>query len=263
MMMDKVFSLYHTVNLSPWPFVISLNTFSFFICLIMMLNYKSVTILLISTLMLLFNTYLWWRDVNRESSFMGCHTSVVMNMVLMGMVLFIVSEIFFFFSFFWETLHSMLSLGVEFSFYWPPKGIKFFSASSVPLLNTIILLSSGITATYSHFLLLNKIFNKSLMYLVYSIVLGCYFTFLQGFEYYEASFTMADSVFGSIFFILTGFHGLHVILGTLFLFVSLFRFISFFTTSNHNLNFEMALWYWHFVDVVWLFLFLILYIWSN
>lgn len=254
---------FHLVNPRPWPFINSLNTFSIFSSIILLMNKKILVNLTTRLIILLFRLYFWWKDVHRESSYQGFHTSIIIKIIIRGIILFIISEIFFFFSFFWESLYYILVLDIEFSMIWPPKGVKFFDIITVPLLNTFILLRSGVRATYSHFLLINKDYNYSIIYLIITIFLGLYFTFLQWIEYKESFFTMSDSIFGSTFYLITGFHGIHVIVGTLFLIVSLIRFIKFSTISSHNLNFEIALWYWHFVDVVWIFLYLILYIWSN
>lgn len=166
-----------------------------------------------------------------------------------------------FFSFFWAFFHSALSPNIEIGQLWPPLGIKSFNPLDIPLLNTIILISSGITITWSHHSILNKNFKERTLRLLLTITLGIYFTILQLIEYKEAPFTIADSIYGSTFFIATGFHGLHVIIGTLFLFFTLIRIQYLHFSSLHHFGFEAAAWYWHFVDVVWLFLYLSIYWW--
>ena len=152
-----------------------------------------------------------------------------------------------------------MSPNVDIGSLWPPFGIKVFNPFQVPLLNTIVLVSSGIRVTWAHHSLIEGNFFQTTQGLAITVVLGLYFTILQGLEYFEARFTFADRVYGSTFFIATGFHGLHVIVGTLFLIVILIRHVKKEFRSSHHFGFEAAAWYWHFVDVVWLFLYLVIY----
>lgn len=170
---------------------------------------------------------------------------------------------FFFLRFFWAFFHRRLSPNVDIGRLWPPFGIKVFNPFQVPLLNTIVLVSSGIRVTWAHHSLIEGNFSQTTQGLAITVVLGLYFTILQGLEYFEARFTFADRVYGSTFFIATGFHGLHVIVGTLFLIVILLRHIKKEFRSSHHFGFEAAAWYWHFVDVVWLFLYLVIYWWGR
>ena len=170
---------------------------------------------------------------------------------------------FFFVRFFWAFFHRRLAPTIEVGSLWPPFGISVFNPFQVPLLNTIILISSGVRVTWAHHSLIVGNFTQTYHGLLITVVLGIYFTILQGLEYYEARFTFADSVYGSTFFIATGFHGLHVIVGTLFLIVTLFRHIKNEFRASHHFGFEAAAWYWHFVDVVWLFLYMVIYWWGR
>ena len=207
--------------------------------------------------------FFWCRDVVRESTFQGHHTKRAVQGLKMGFILFIVSEILLFFSFFWAFFHSSLSPAVEIGCNWPPLGINPLDPFSVPLLNTTILLSSGATVTWAHHSIVSGDRNEALSGLLCTVILGIIFTCLQVFEYIEAPFSIADSVYGSVFFIATGFHGFHVIVGTIFLFVCLIRLNNFHFTRTHHLGFEAASWYWHFVDVVWLFLYVCIYWWGS
>jgi len=166
---------------------------------------------------------------------------------------------FFFLSFFWSFFHSSLSPDIFIGQKWPCSGIKTFNPISIPLLNTIILLSSGISLTASHHYIILGKKKKSELFLFFTIILGIYFSIIQYVEYKEASFSIADSIYGSCFFIATGFHGIHVLIGTVFLTVCLFRIIKNHFSSYHHFGFESAAWYWHFVDVVWLFLYICIY----
>ena len=220
-------------------------------------------LLFTSLLFLIFMMFIWWRDVVRESTFEGNHTKSVEYGLRMGMVLFIVSEVMFFFAFFWAFFHSSLSPAIEIGGVWPPLGIETFSPWEVPLLNTLILLTSGATVTVCHNTLITGERTLAINSLIATILLAALFTGFQVFEYLHASFTIADSVYGSTFFMATGFHGFHVFVGTCFLSVCLFRLNANHFTREHHFGFEAAAWYWHFVDVVWLFLFVVVYWWGG
>nr|YP_009115386.1 cytochrome c oxidase subunit III [Myrmica scabrinodis]CEF49545.1 cytochrome c oxidase subunit III [Myrmica scabrinodis] len=252
---------FHLVTYSPWPIIISFSLFNNLISMINWFHHMNYYILLTFPPTLLC-AYQWWRDVTREATFQGCHTLDVYYGMRMGMILFIISEILFFFSFFWAYFHSSLAPDMEIGQLWPPYGIKPFNPFDIPLMNTIILISSGLTVTWSHHAMLNKNFKESKKSLFITIILGIYFTFLQLIEYMEAPFSIADSIYGSTFFMATGFHGLHVIIGTMFLFFCLLRMNKLHFSSKHHFNFEAAAWYWHFVDMVWLFLYISIYWWS-
>nr|QXF68483.1 cytochrome c oxidase subunit III [Hierodula zhangi] len=254
---------YHLVNYSPWPIMAALSIMVAMLGFIKFSYEFNEKLMFTGILILTLITIQWWRDVIRESTYQGYHTKEVMTGLRWGMILFIVSEVFFFVSFFWTFYHSSLAPTIELGSFWPPSGIIPFNALQVPLLNTTVLLASGITITWSHHGLLENNYNQATQGLIFTITLGLYFTALQLYEYYEASFTIADSVFGSTFFVATGFHGLHVIIGTTFLITCLLRMLSMHFTSNHHFGFEAAAWYWHFVDVVWLFLYISIYWWGS
>uniref|UniRef100_UPI00300328B8 cytochrome c oxidase subunit III n=1 Tax=Gonypeta brunneri TaxID=2909294 RepID=UPI00300328B8 len=254
---------YHLVTYSPWPIVAAASIMIGMMGFIKF-SYEYNEMLMFMGMMILILTIIqWWRDVVRESTYQGSHTKEVMIGLRWGMILFIVSEILFFVSFFWTFYHSSLSPNIELGASWPPMGITPFNALQVPLLNTTVLLASGISITWSHHGLLENNYNQAMQGLIFTIMLGIYFTALQLYEYYEAPFTIADSVFGSTFFVATGFHGLHVIIGTTFLVTCLMRMFLMHFTNNHHFGFEAAAWYWHFVDVVWLFLYVSIYWWGS
>ena len=213
--------------------------------------------------LVLYVMYTWWRDIVREGSFEGQHTGAVQDGLRMGMLLFIVSEIMFFFAFFWAFFHSSLAPVAEIGGVWPPKGIEVLSAWEVPLLNTVILLTSGASCTWAHHAIVAGERAQAIIGMIITLILAVFFTALQAFEYVNAGFTISDSVFGSTFFMATGFHGFHVIVGTIFLTVCYFRLIDYHFTKQHHFGFEAAAWYWHFVDVVWLFLFVTIYWWGG
>lgn len=219
--------------------------------------------MLLGFLALMLVIYQWWRDISREGTLQGLHSRIVELGLRSGMLLFIVSEVFFFLRFFWAYFHSSLSPNVEVGGLWPYAGVKPFNPLGVPLLNTLILLSSGVRVTWSHHALIRGNKTESILGLLITVILGIYFSLLQALEYYEASFTFADGVYGSTFYIATGFHGIHVIIGTIFLAVCLNRHKNKEFRKTHHFGFEAAAWYWHFVDVVWLFLYLVIYWWGR
>jgi cytochrome c oxidase subunit 3 len=206
--------------------------------------------------------FLWWKDLNNERV-IGYHTHKLEVSLRVAMLLFILSEVFFFLSFFWAFYDSSLAPTVELGIVWPPKSVIPLSVYSVPLLNTIILLSSGITVTWAHHSLINNYFNKTVVRLFITVLLGVYFLAIQWLEYNEAMFSISDGVYGSTFFMATGFHGMHVIVGTTFLFYVFVSLLSGTLLFNHHFSFEAAAWYWHFVDVVWLILFVSVYWWGR
>uniref|UniRef100_UPI00315DA0D0 cytochrome c oxidase subunit 3 n=1 Tax=Centrotypus assamensis TaxID=3038120 RepID=UPI00315DA0D0 len=254
---------FHMVENSPWPILTSMGLFSMTMGAINMF-YKSETKLL--TLGILITTLCmiqWWRDVIRESTFQGLHSKMVVKNMKMGMIMFIISEVMFFLSFFWAFFHSSLSPSVEIGMNWPPLNIKSFNPMSIPLLNTLILLSSGMSMTWAHSALLTKNFSQSIKSMALTITLGVYFSMLQLYEYYESSFTISDSVYGSVFFLSTGFHGIHVLMGSMFILTSMYRMKKLHFSSTHHVGFECSAWYWHFVDIVWLFLYISIYWWGS
>nr|UZT67495.1 cytochrome c oxidase subunit 3 [Ganaspini sp. ZJUH 20220007] len=253
---------YHMVTISPWPVLTSLSIFISMIGSIMMLNYKIYTLMLIGLMSIILCSYQWWRDIIRESTFQGMHTLILIKGIKLSMILFILSELMFFISFFWTFFHSALSPNIEIGSLWPPLNIKQFNPYQIPMINTIILLSSGITITWTHYSILNKNKFNSLISLLFTIMLGMIFTLIQMIEYNEASFSMNDSIYGSIFFMTTGFHGLHVIIGTIFLIITLMRLFNNHMTSFHHLGFELSAWYWHFVDIIWIIVFTLIYWWN-
>lgn len=248
---------------SPWPLLRSLGALSLTIGIVVLFHISRSTLLLESIFLLILIRAQWWRDVRREGRLQGLHTMIVQRGLRWGVVLFIVSEIILFFSFFWAFFHRSLSPRIEIGCQWPPVGITAINPFNVPLLNTLILLSSGATVTWSHHSLMEDNHDECYNGLYITVLLGIFFTLVQLLEYIESSFRVSDSVYGSRFFIMTGFHGLHVLVGTCFLIVTLYRLYIGELRITHHLGFEAAAWYWHFVDVVWLFLYICVYWWGG
>ena len=256
---------YHMVDPSPWPILVSFSLLYLTTSAVMYMHgYPNGGALLsLAFIVTLSGMTLWFRDVITEGTLLGHHTKEVTKGLTLGIVLFIISEVFAFLSVFWAFFHSSLSPAIEIGGTWPPQGIVALNPFAIPLLNTFLLLSSGAYVTYGHHALIHGNRKGAIAAILMTIVLAIVFTALQYVEYTEAGFTISDSVFGSAFYSTTGLHGLHVIVGTIFLSVAFFRQISYHFTKKAHKGFEYAILYWHFVDVVWLFLFVAVYYWGG
>jgi cytochrome c oxidase subunit 3 len=260
---------YHLVEPSPWPFFISFTLFglTFNTVLVMHGYIGSVYIIFLNTICVIYCMSLWFRDIISEGSYLGNHTIAVKNGINLGFILFVISEVMFFFAIFWAYIHSALAPTIELGSVWPPINIQAIGPLELPLLNTIILLTSGATITYSHHTLIGatnpNARKAAILWLFLTIVLAILFTLCQYIEYINATFTITDGVFGSVFFFSTGFHALHVIVGTLYLITCLWRLYSYHFTNTHHLGYETAILYWHFVDIVWLLVFILIYWWGS
>ena len=268
---------YHLVDPSPWPLIGSVSAFVSAVGAVAWM--KSMPLVGIQMgayvfgagmLGVLYTMAGWWIDVVREAE-SGFHTRVVQIHHRYGMILFIASEIMFFVAWFWAFFDASLFYN-EVGQYarveatggiWPPKGLEVFDPWHLPLLNTIILLTSGTTVTWAHHALLTGDREGVKKGLIFTIILGALFSFVQVYEYMHAPFAFKNSIYGATFFMATGFHGFHVFVGTIFLGVCLLRVYKGHFTPKQHLGFEFAAWYWHFVDVVWLFLFVAIYVWGN
>jgi len=256
---------FHLVDPSPWPLLGSFSAmFLTFGGVFFMHGYNYGWLTLKLGFYLLFLTmFCWWRDVIREATFEGQHTYSVQIGLRLGMILFIISEIMFFFGFFWAFFHSSFNPSIAIGGIWPPSFFIPLNSWKLPFLNTIILVSSGATVTWAHYALLlgSKIQTGNALGL--TLLLAFIFLEVQGFEFRSSHFTISDGIYPSVFFLTTGFHGLHVFIGFVFLWVCFFRLCLNHFTREHHFGFEAAAWYWHFVDVVWLFLFISIYWWGS
>lgn len=261
--MEKKYHPFHLVENSPWPITLAGSILCLVLSLVTWFHTGWWWILIIPAALSVGMFVGWTQDVNEEAGPQGHHTLAVIRGIRLGFILFIVSEIMFFLSFFWAFFHSSLSPAIEIGMQWPPKGIIPLDPFSIPIMNTALLLSSGGSLTIAHYSLVEGEFKSAVRWLQITIVLGLLFTILQGVEYIQAPFSMADSVYGSVFFIATGFHGIHVIIGTIFLTVCLRKAMNRTYCKHDHTSFELASWYWHFVDVVWIFLFVCIYWWGG
>jgi heme/copper-type cytochrome/quinol oxidase subunit 3 len=256
---------FHLVDPSPWPLLASVCAFGMTSGTVMYMHHYFMggLIATISLLSLTLTAGLWWRDVTREGTFEGQHTFVTQKGLRMGMLLFILSEVMFFFAFFWAFFSSSLAPVPEIGCVWPPEQIIPLNPWEVPLLNTLILLTSGATCTWAHHAIVSGFRRQTLLSMFLTISLAALFTAFQVVEYFGADFSIADGIYGSTFYMATGFHGFHVFVGTCFLSVCTYRIYKHHFTREHHFGFEAAAWYWHFVDVVWLFLFITIYWWGS
>jgi len=254
---------FHLVEPRPWPLTSAIGAFLLTTGLACWFHGYGTTCLIIGLTVTVLSIYQWWRDVSREGTFLGQHTSYVAKGLRYGILLFILSEVCFFIAFFWAFFHRRLAPTPEVGCCWPPVGIKTLNPFRVPLLNTAVLLASGVTVTWAHHRLIEGNRRNSIQALVLTITLGAYFTILQVGEYKSASFSIADRIYGTTFFVSTGFHGAHVLIGTTFLAICLLRTIIWHFSTGHHFGFEAAAWYWHFVDVVWICLYLCIYWWGT
>ena len=265
---------YHLVDPSPWPAIGAAAAFILAVGAITWMHGSNPAVALIGLAGVLYTMFMWWRDVVKESH-KGDHTDVVSLHLRYGMLLFIASEVMFFVAWFWAFFDASLFSGDAMQAarfeatagVWPPKGIEVFDPWHLPLINTLILLTSGTTVTWAHHALLTND-RKGLKWgLALTIGLGLLFTSIQAYEYSHAAFAFnrdnGGNIYGSTFFMATGFHGFHVIIGTIFLTVCLFRALKGHFRPEKHFGFEAAAWYWHFVDVVWLFLFACIYVWGS
>ncbi|MBM3506141.1 MAG: cytochrome c oxidase subunit 3 [Alphaproteobacteria bacterium] len=257
---------YHLADPSPWPILGSIAALGTAGGLVMFMHDMTPWVLPLGLLLVIYTMYVWWRDVVNEATFQKVHTSVVQIGLRYGMTLFIASEVMFFFAWFWAFFNASLYPTDEMGGTWPPTspeiGVEIFNAWGIPLVNTIILLSSGVTVTWAHHGLRKGDKQTLIRGLWLTVLLGAAFTALQAYEYLNAPFNFTGGIYGTTFFMATGFHGAHVIIGTVFLAVCLVRAYKDHFTPDHHFGFEAAAWYWHFVDVVWLFLFTFVYWWT-
>ncbi|HTR17466.1 MAG TPA: cytochrome c oxidase subunit 3 [Acetobacteraceae bacterium] len=257
---------YHLVDPSPWPLLGALGGGLTLTGIVLAAHFGNYLMLVAGALLTLGTAFFWWRDVLRESRTPGLHSPVVRLGLRYGMALFIASEVMFFVAFFWAFFNFALFpehvAGIA-NPTWPPPGVHTFDPFHVPFLNTMILLLSGCTVTFAHHSLLVGDRIGMLRTLGITILLGLSFTTLQAYEYSQAPFHLyGGGIYPSVFFLATGFHGFHVIIGTCFLTVCWLRARAGQFTPARHFGFEAATWYWHFVDVVWLFLFVCIYWWG-
>ncbi|MFC0283868.1 cytochrome c oxidase subunit 3 [Camelimonas abortus] len=269
---------YHLLEPSPWPILTSASVFALAVGLVLSMKGIDVAgmklgpyVLGAAIIALIYCMASWWADVIREAEHEGHHTRVVQLHHRYGMLMFIGSEVMFFVAWFWAYFDAALfpAEAVQFTRLevtggqWPPKGIETLDPWHLPLLNTLILLTSGTTLTWAHHAMLENDRAGVKQGLWLTIALGALFSLVQAYEYTHAHFDFTGNIYGSTFVMATGFHGFHVIVGAIFLAVILARVYRNHFTPHQHLGFEFAAWYWHFVDVVWLFLFVSIYVWGS
>nr|QFQ52403.1 cytochrome oxidase subunit 3 [Paramoeba aparasomata] len=255
---------YNMVSPSPWPILIGITSFPGVIGLVGTMHgiINGLELFILSFLTFLFFFCMWNRDIVRESTFMGLHTKQVDKNTITGFKLFLFTETMLFVTFFWAHLYSALYPSVFIGLSWPPIGLGhlLLDPFDIPLTNTIILVYSGFTVTVSHLYLRRGRIVASGWAMFISILLGMAFLYIQKEEFFHSQFNISDGVYGSTFFMLTGFHGGHVIIGVTGLIITLIRLLELHFSSYSHTGFKLALIYWHFVDVVWIFVFIIVYV---
>jgi cytochrome c oxidase subunit 3 len=264
---------FHLVELSGWPIFTACSLFLLTFGGAMLMHGHQIGhyLLPVAVVSLIFCLYSWWRDVVKEGLVEGHHSDEVRQGLRIGMALFILSEVAFFGVFFGSFFKASIApVGILDGVWavkagvWPPAGTVTFDPWDIPFLNTLILLLSGTTVTWAHYAIRENNQKDAVTALGITILLGMTFTACQAYEYHHAAFKLTDGIYATNFYLPTGFHGLHVIIGTIFLTVCYFRARKgHFAAQNGHLGFEFAAWYWHFVDVVWLFLFTFVYIWGR
>jgi cytochrome c oxidase subunit 3 len=254
---------WHLVDPSPWPALGATSALVLTVGAVLYFHGGGPWVAVAGLLLTLLTMALWWRDVIKEATFQGFHTTPVQIGMRYGMLLFIASEVMFFVAWFWAFFNASLFPTEAMGGVWPPDGIVTFDPWNLPFLNTLILLTSGVTVTWAHHALIEGNRKHTLAGLALTIGLGLIFTGVQAFEYAHAPYGFQEGIFPTTFFMATGFHGFHVIVGTIFLIVCFFRAYKGHFKPDHHFGFEAAAWYWHFVDVVWLFLFTCIYWWGE
>ncbi|GAB4387287.1 cytochrome c oxidase subunit 3 [Albidovulum sp.] len=260
---------YHILKPSLWPFLGAVGGFVLLFGAVLWMHGITPFVFLAGAVLVAYVMFGWWTDVVHEAQ-EGDHTPVVRLGLRYGFILFIISEVMFFSAWFWTFFkHALYPMDPEgrspaVDGVWPPAGVETFDPWHLPLINTLILLLSGCAATWAHHAIVHENNRRDMINgLALAIILGLCFTFLQAFEYSHAGFGFSGNIYGATFFMATGFHGAHVIIGTIFLFVCMIRAMKGHFTPEQHVGFEAAVWYWHFVDVVWLFLFASIYIWGS
>lgn len=280
---------YHLVDPSPWPLLGAVSAFVMAYGAIQLMHDKGSTVFAVGFGLVLLTFFLWWRDVVKEAERKGDHTPVVQIHNRYGMILFIASEVMFFVAWFWAFFDISLFPGTGYEAIktaggaeaalgqvtrnevtqgvFPPVGTETFNPWKLPLVNTLILLLSGTTVTWAHHSLVEGNRKGLIWGLLITVILGIIFTICQAYEYMHAGFSFSKdnggNIYSSVFYMATGFHGFHVLVGTITLAVMMFRAMAGHFTPKQHFGFEAAAWYWHFVDVVWLFLFAAIYVWAQ
>ena len=254
---------YHIVENSPWPFIVSIMTLLNVLNLVLYMHRYRLELIptIVPAIMFIYALSFWFHDIIIES--FSHHTIQVYKSLRLGFQLFIISEVMFFFAFFWAFFHLSTSPSIWIGAIWPPKGINVINPWALPLFNTILLLSSGVSLTLSHAALVSHDKRMTIHGLVITLLLAANFILCQVYEYKNAYFSIYSSAYGSTFYMMTGFHGFHVIVGFIFLTVALFRTASNHFSTTRHLGFEFAAWYWHFADVVRIFLRVCVYLWGS
>ena len=254
---------WHVPEPSPWPIVGTMGALATAFGLIWFMHGGVPWLIYVGGILLIVTMVGWWKDVITEANDGNSHSSPVKVGLRVGFLLFIASEVMFFFAFFWAYFHSSLPILNIVAGPWPPKGIEAIGAAGIPMLNTLLLLTSSLTVTVAHHAILDDDRQKVILWTGITVILGILFLGVQIAEYAHLAFGLGDGIYPSTFYLATGFHGFHVFVGTVFLIVCYFRARKGHFTRDAHIGFESAAWYWHFVDVVWIFLYINVFWWGS
>ncbi len=261
---------YHLVRPSIWPLISAFAGGLFATGMVMFMHEVEVLGMkpglwgpIAGVLAIMLCMFFWWKDVIYEAVAEKAHTDIAMVGMRYGMILFIASEVMFFVAFFWAFFAAALFPNAGIGFMWPPEGIEIVPPFELPFMMTMILLLSGCSVTWAHHAIVEGNQKDFVKALGWTVLLGFIFLCFQVFEYTHVAFGFTDTIYASAFYMATGFHGFHVLIGALFLTVCWIRAAKGHFTPERHFGFEAAAWYWHFVDVVWLFLFIAIYWWGN
>lgn len=252
---------YHQVDASPWPILMSMVVMGGAMSFVGFLNHMEINMKL-AQIGIGQISILWWRDVIREAKG-GYHTEMVQRGIQIGFILFQISEIMQFASFFWAFFHASQAPAIDQGSTWPPVGINAVNTWSIPQQGTSVLQASGFIQTQGHHALISGQKDQSQVSLQQTILVGGLFIGIQATEYYYGEFTIADSIFGTVFYCTTGLHAIHVIVGVIFLTVGQQRLYREDFTTEHHIGMEFAIYYWHQVDIIWQQVFIIYYYWGS
>lgn len=265
----RVVNDFYVSGNSQWPFLISMLLFMLTTSTVAYMHYYryALFVMCLSFICLIIVASLWWWDLIIETQTFSIYTPLIQRNLKIGMILFILSEVFFFFSFFWAFFHSSLSPSIAIGGIWPPEYFmeinKVIDPWDIALVNTAFLLTSGLLVSWGHSSIRLKEMEDAFFGLFFCLFCASFFTGWQVYEYYYENLLLCDGIYGSCFFMLTGFHGIHVICGSIFLIVCTIRLRFNHFDDGRHVGLDCAVWYWHFVDIVWILLYIFVYVWGN
>jgi len=256
---------YHFIHVSPWPISVAWGIFAVLIEFVAKLHEHQRSNMMFFVVIGIFFFFVarWLIDVSIEGSFEGKHTTVVQELLKNGFILFIISEVMFFGALFGSYIYLATHPTIWISCQWPPTNLFDIDPMGLPLANAFLLVASGMWGELTHDALHLGLAGLASHYIIILLNLGAIFLAVQFYEYNNAPFNIDDGIVGSLFYFITGFHGIHVCIGLIFIFVQYLRITSGLITRKHHLGFDFAIWYWHFVDIIWIIVWYLLYFYPT